>query len=100
MKHAEFLRCIKSFEAMHKAWERLASSSSHLGLAGFARRQAEMYLSLHEDTRALYVKVGEPHFTIASDHMELVQYVRQFRERELAWLNRLAYGAGTGNVHI
>ena len=47
-----------------------------------------------------FLKVGEPRFTSASDHSELIQRVRQFREDELSWLTKLAHQINQDNDHL
>jgi 23S rRNA A1618 N6-methylase RlmF len=95
-KHAEFTRCILSFEAMTSAWKALSQKDQRENYAAFARRQAWIYQNLLDDTRELYVEKGETRFV--SPEGNLVDAVRAFRQNELGWLLELAGDSEMPNV--
>jgi hypothetical protein len=93
LKHAEFIRCIKSFHAMATAWSTLATTETREGYAAFARYQADIYGRLHRDAEDLFKKNAEPSLYESRDN--LIEGIQKLRRRELAWLWRMA-GASQG----
>ena len=89
LKHAEFIRCIKTFDTMRTAWENVAANCTHRGYAAFARRQSVMYRDLHKDAEDLYQQRAEKQFSGISGSETLIREVHKFRESELGWLTRL-----------
>jgi hypothetical protein len=96
LKHAEFVRCILSFEAMVSAWTSLSQEDERPHYAAFARRQACIFRKLLDDARELYTERGNP--TLTSGKGTLVEAVRAFRNDELAWLSGLVGETSTQEV--
>jgi hypothetical protein len=62
LKHAEFVRCIRSFQFMSVTWEQMASKATDPGYAAFGRQQADTYRVLCEDAEKLVTQHGEARF--------------------------------------
>ena len=89
MKHMEFRRCIKSFDKMYSAWESIAAECDNPGYRSFAKRQANVYLRLRDETKTRFAAVGYSRF-VECDDLEFVSEVYRFREKEIGWLKTMA----------
>jgi hypothetical protein len=89
MKHAEFDRCIKTFNTMSSAWKAIAKDHSKSGYRAFARRQSTMFETLRNTADDTFKKFGAKLF-INKSGPALVDTLAKFHEEELSWLKELA----------
>jgi hypothetical protein len=86
LKHVEFVRCIRYFESMHRAWTAMESSCPNSpGYAAFARRQSATFRALKEDAEVWFARAGAPRFVKLSGR-SLAEELKAFRKQELEWL--------------
>jgi hypothetical protein len=92
LKHIEFHRCIKSFQYMHTVWSSLAERSVAPSRAAFARHQSTLYRELQLEAQCLFTLKGLPEFVNCDpwDLGNMLNVVREFRQKELGWLTELA----------
>jgi hypothetical protein len=94
LKHAEFARCIRSFDYTSRSWETLAGTGdARPGYAEFARRQANHYRELCTGAQSLFEKHGEERFV--HPKTTLVDAVQDFREQELSWFKDITLSSSS-----
>jgi hypothetical protein len=89
IKHAEFMRCIKTFQSLKDIWNTLAINGSRgpeIGSTAFARRQSAMFAQMENECREHYKAIGEPFFVNLPPDITLAQRVSEFRQKEKAWV--------------
>ena len=86
VKHVEFLRTIKHFDASYRAWDSIAKQESRPGFATFARKQCSTYAALRDDALRLFKAAGDVRFVGVRDARELLGAIYEFRRDELGWL--------------
>jgi hypothetical protein len=91
IKHAEFMRCVRSFGQMGKAWRSIANAQGLVGKPGhasFAKKQSALFSRLEMDCRKHYKEVGEKYFTDLPNGTTLAQRVMEFRDEEQSMVLR------------
>ena len=86
LKHMEFIRCIKSFDAMATAWDAVSakhsnvtSTSTKKGYDTFAHRQANTYRRLHDEAERLFKTNAESSLYNSRD--DLIAAIQSLRKR-------------------
>lgn len=90
IKHAEFMRCIKSFEKMKQVWTSLAeyhSDDSRPGHVAYARQKAAMYGRMQQECTTRYNSCGVP-ILVRKNVVDstLADRVALYRQQEEAWM--------------
>lgn len=78
IKHAEFVRIIKTFSRMADIWHGLANHQDLPEAVAYARRHAAIFSRLASDARALYRRCGHPTLVGTEDWIEFVQAAINF----------------------
>lgn len=88
-KHAEFERCIASFQKMESVWESLAETGATPGHCAYARKQYVMYRKLRTDAQRRYKACGFELFVTREDNVTLAEAVASWRQTQFAWMDDL-----------